>query len=195
MNWDEYYTKINNSKPSNLLKRFSEMNAKRKTAIDLGCGSGKDTIFLLKNGYKVYAIDKEEIIKKYIDDKINQDEKMRLKYIIKDFEKIDFPKVDLINANLSISFCHPNKIDNLLKNIKASINIDGFFVGNFLGILDDWHTNKNMTFFAEQQIKEIFKNFKIIYFNEINEDKKAVNGNLKHWHIYELIAYKFKDIK
>ena len=63
MNWDEYYTKINNSKPSNLLKRFSEMNAKRKTAIDLGCGSGKDTIFLLKNGYKVYAIDKEEIIK------------------------------------------------------------------------------------------------------------------------------------
>ena len=193
MNWNEYYTKINNSKPSNLLRRFSEMNVVRRTAIDLGCGSGKDTIFLLKNGYKVYAIDKEEIIKKYIDDKIDKEEKMRLEYIIKDFGKIEFPKVDLINANLSISFCNPNKIDNLLKNIKSSINIDGFFVGNFLGILDDWNTNKNMSFFTEQQIRETFKNFKIIYFNEITENKKAVNGNLKHWHIYELIAYKSKN--
>ena len=193
MNWNEYYIKINNSKPSNLLRRFSEMNVVRRTAIDLGCGSGKDTIFLLKNGYKVYAIDKKEIIKKYIDDKIDKEEKMRLEYIIKDFGEIEFPKVDLINANLSISFCNPNKIDNLLKNIKSSINIDGFFVGNFLGILDDWNTNKNMTFFTEQQIKETFKNFKIIYFNEITENKKAVNGNLKHWHIYELIAYKSKN--
>lgn len=36
------------------------MGIKPDFAIDLGCGVGRDTIYLLHNGWKVLAIDKED---------------------------------------------------------------------------------------------------------------------------------------
>ena len=36
------------------------MGIKPDFAIDLGCGAGRDTIYLLHNGWKVLAIDKED---------------------------------------------------------------------------------------------------------------------------------------
>ena len=40
--------------------------------------------------------------------------------------------------------------------------------GNFLGKEDEWSKDANRTFVNEKEIKDIFKNFKIIYFNEKN---------------------------
>lgn len=35
------------------------MGIKPKNAVDLGCGAGRDTIYLIKNGWNVLAIDRE----------------------------------------------------------------------------------------------------------------------------------------
>ena len=36
----------------------------------------------------------------------------------------------------------------------------------------------------------LFKNFDIIHFKEIEEDRKTALGVEKHWHIYDVIAKK-----
>ncbi len=57
--WENYYRKIYRRTPSlTLLKALDicDANRKNKFAIDLGCGSGRDTIWLLQNKWKVLAI-------------------------------------------------------------------------------------------------------------------------------------------
>ena len=62
VDWEEYYKIHTNDdiQPNRLLKNITDKLSNVKTAIDLGCGAGTDTIFLLENGIHVYAIDKEE---------------------------------------------------------------------------------------------------------------------------------------
>ena len=62
-----------NNKPFDLIRKFfiNKYNQKLQgnVAIDLGCGTGNDTVFLLDNGFKVTAIDQEEQVKKIIKNK------------------------------------------------------------------------------------------------------------------------------
>ena len=56
----KYYENTENALPHPMVKKIINMNIKPKNAIDLGCGTGRDTIYLIKNGWKVVSIDKED---------------------------------------------------------------------------------------------------------------------------------------
>lgn len=47
-----------------------------------------------------------------------------------------------------------------------------------------------MVFLLKKEVLELFKNFDIIHFEEIEEDRKTALGVEKHWHIYDVIAKK-----
>ena len=47
-----------------------------------------------------------------------------------------------------------------------------------------------MTFLTEKQIKNLFKEFEIIKFKEVEKDGLTGMGKMKHWHIYNVIAKK-----
>ena len=47
-----------------------------------------------------------------------------------------------------------------------------------------------MVFLLKEEVLELFKNFDIIHFKEIEEDKKTALGVMKHWHIYDVIVKK-----
>lgn len=70
---EKYYEATMNNKPFDLIRKFfiNKYNQKLQgnVAIDLGCGTGNDTVFLLDNGFKVTAIDQEEQVKKIIKNK------------------------------------------------------------------------------------------------------------------------------
>lgn len=67
----------------------------------------------------------------------------------------------------------------------------GHFVGNFFGIKDEWkETKSNMTFLNKQQTLELFNEFEIINFKEIEKNGTTGLGNIKHWHIFDIIARK-----
>lgn len=169
LTWNEFYKKTELENPSIILKKFFEMkldNNTLKRAIDLGCGSGNDTIYLLKKNYFVTAVDKEQdvidIIKNRISDTSN------VNFIIEKFESIKLEKnqSDLVVSNLSIYFCNPKYFKKFCNEFTNAISPNGYFVGNFLGKEDEWSKDTSRTFVNEKEIKDIFKNFKIIYFNE-----------------------------
>lgn len=47
-----------------------------------------------------------------------------------------------------------------------------------------------MVFLLKEEVLTLFKNFDIIHFEEIDEDRKTALGVEKHWHIYEVIVNK-----
>ena len=47
-----------------------------------------------------------------------------------------------------------------------------------------------MTFFTKEQVLKLFDEFDIIKFNEVEKDDLTGLGNMKHWHIFNVIAKK-----
>ena len=64
-------------------------------------------------------------------------------------------------------------------------------LGTFFGTKDSWVEIKpKMVFLSKTEVLELFKDFDIIHFKEIEVDKKTALGVMKHWHIYDIIAKK-----
>ncbi len=58
---EKFYNNTTDAKPNYTIKKFIELNVEPGNAIELGCGAGRDTVFLIKNGWNVLAIDREDV--------------------------------------------------------------------------------------------------------------------------------------
>lgn len=47
-----------------------------------------------------------------------------------------------------------------------------------------------MVFLSKEQVLDLFNDFTIIEFSEVEKDGKTGLGKTKHWHIYNIIAKK-----
>ena len=62
----------------------------------------------------------------------------------------------------------------------------GMFIPN-----DEWKNKKEgMTFLTKEQVMELFKDYEIIDFKEVEKDGTTALGKEKHWHIFNIIAKK-----
>lgn len=77
------------------------------------------------------------------------------------------------------------------QEICNSIKPNRIFVGNFFELKDEWNTKSDKrTFLSKQNVIELFKDFDIIEFEEIEKDKPAALGKMKHWDTFEVMAKK-----
>ena len=189
-NSEEYYNKTKGNNPSGLIKTFFFMNfdkeLKGKAVIELGTGAGNDAKYLLEKGFKVTCIDKEEKSKEITMSQITQNE--NLKFELQEFENLKLNKADLIYSCFSLHFCNPDKFNNMMNEIINNINTNVFFVGNFLGEEDGWYGNHSMTFLSKEKVLDYFKDFEIKYYAEKKYMKNSVKGDMKNWHVFEIIA-------
>lgn len=183
----EYYKATMNKPVSSIISKFFNNKYNEKLtgniAVDLGCGTGNDTEFLISKGFKVTAIDSENQVRDILDRKIIN--KANLNVIIDDFSKIEIPRADLILANMSLFFVKDN-FDKFLKNILERINKKGFIVANFLGKEDDWNGIK--TTIEKEKLLGYFKDFEINYYSEEKYYRNTALGKNKFWHVYTKIA-------
>ena len=190
---EKYYEKTKNALPHENVKEFIKIENKQGKAIDIGCGAGRDTVFLIKNNWSVIAIDREDT-KDTISSELNDAELRRFRFSRQDFENIKLEENDLVVANFSIPFCNKKYFSELWNKIVESISEDGYFVGNFFGLNDSWvNIKENMVFLSKEQVLKLFEeSFKIIKFKENEKGAKTALGKIKQWHIYEIIAKKRK---
>ena len=188
---EKYYKNTENALPNTIIQKFISMNIKSENAIELGCGAGRDTVYLIRNGWNVFAIDKEDT-EQIISNKLDDEELKRFKFERQNFENIKLERAKLLVANFSIPFCRKDCFNQFWSKIVDSILKNGYFVGSFLGLNDSWAKNKKqMIFLSKEQVLELFKDsFEIVYFNEIEKDGTTGLGKMKHWHIYNVIAKK-----
>ena len=164
---ERYYDNTEADTPKKNVKYFVDnISTTSGKAIDIGCGSGNDSVYLIK-------------------------EQKRFKFQQQNFNDMKLEKADLIVANYSLPFCNNEKINYVWKNIVNSIRTNGYFVGNFFGIKDSWNkAESNMTFFTKEQVLNLFDEFDIIKFNEVEKEGLTGLENMKHWHIFNVIAKK-----
>lgn len=189
---EKYYDNTSMANPNYNVKKFIELNVKPENAIELGCGAGRDTIYLIENGWNVLAIDAEDVESR-IRKRLNERKSKKFRFLRQRFEYLELENTKLLVANFSLPFCDRNNFKKLWNKISDSILIDGYFVGNFLGINDEWkNTKEKMTFLTKEQVMELFKDFNIIEFKEVEKDNFTGLGKMKHWHVFNVIAKKWR---
>jgi len=190
-NWDEYYKKIQGRAPRQLLldalEKFPADAALQ--AIDLGCGDGTETAFLLSRNWHVLAVDGEPAGINRLMGKVPQEAQTRLHTQVAKFEEVHLPHADLIHASYSIPFCHPDHFPALWEKITKALNPGGRFAGQFFGVHDSWADNTDMTFHTADQVRTMIGTFETEYFHEEDADGHAASGP-KHWHVFTVIARK-----
>lgn len=184
---EDYYKNTRGLKPSPLLvEALGVLKTDRKVALDLGCGTGRDTKLLLESGFQVTAIDSEPLVAQYI-------ENLRylgdLTYTQSTFEDFEYQHYDLINARYSLPFSPSQSFPIIIGKILKSLNPGGVFAGQLFGINDEWNTlGSGICFLEESEIHKLFAALEIIKLNEKDEDGLLADGSAKHWHVFDIIA-------
>lgn len=188
---EKYYNNTESKKPRNNVQYFiDKVICKPGNAIELGCGAGNDTVYLIKNNWNVLAIDRENVEER-IAKRLNNEELEKFRFQKQNFENLEIERSNLIIANYCLPFCNKDKFEELWNKIKISILDKGYFVGNFFGLNDSWNeAETEKVFLSKKQVMELFKDFEIILFKEIEKDALTGLGKMKHWHIFDVIAKK-----
>lgn len=118
---EKYYNNIEN-KPANKNVQYliNQIKPTPSTAIDIGCGAGRDTVFLIQNGWKVLAIDQNDVEER-INKRLTKEEKHSFRFSRQQFENIELEQANLIVSNFSLSFCDKDEFSRLWNKIKKSI--------------------------------------------------------------------------
>ena len=117
---EKYYENTKDALPHKNIKEFIKISDKQGNAIDLGCGAGRDTVFLVKNNWNVLAIDREET-KEIISNMLNTEEMKRFRFSSQTFEEIKLEENNLIVANFSLPFCSKEYFNEFWNKIVDSI--------------------------------------------------------------------------
>ena len=112
--WPSYYDAVKDNPPRpTLLIAVEAWNGSPGFALDLGCGSGRDTLTLLARGWRVHAIDTEQDAFVRLEQSVPTMQRGQLTWALGRFEEIDLPKANLANASFSLPFCRPEMFPSL----------------------------------------------------------------------------------
>lgn len=197
--WTEYRRRTKEKLPKKPLVKLLDKLEPGK-AIELGPGSGIDTLYLLEKGWQVLGVDSasgtEEDIRSLISTK-NEEALANFSFINQSFEKLELEKeeYDLLVGFNSVFFCSPEKFNDFFETLTGSIKPQGYLLINLLGKKDDWNKtgSRYKTFLEKEEILELLKGFEIDE-NTIKErefdSKTTISKIPKHWHTFFICAKK-----
>ncbi|GAA4596926.1 SAM-dependent methyltransferase [Actinoplanes octamycinicus] len=154
-----------------------------RTAVDLGCGAGRETRALLEGGWEVHAYDSDASMLAAVD-RGNP----RLNAHLLSFEQItELPRADLIYAGYSLPYQNRASFDRLWTLVRAALAPGGLLAVDLFGVRDAWAGNSDWTFLTAAEASGLAAGLKVEHWREEDEVGPAFSGP-KHWHVFELIA-------
>ena len=159
-----------NKKVEKLIKLLSE-NGK---VLDLGCGMGANSIFLMKQGFEVTAVDKD------INSKLKE-KHPKINFIEKDILEFDFPEqeYDLVLAINLLHFFNLEDIRLLIDKIIKSLKNNGLL---YLQVFSKKDLNKKFHhLFDKQELLVFFSKNKIIEIDQfLKKENHPPTGEHEH---------------
>ncbi len=191
--WAAYYEKLRDRPPRRTLllalDRFGAPPA-GALAIDLGCGDGRDTIEMLRRGWRVVAVDAEpEALRRLQDRPLPPGSE--LTPIVARFEDVPLPLgLSLVNSSFAMPLCEPEAFHRLWQRIREALPAGGRFSGQWYGPRDSWVGRPGITFVSRDEALELLKGLDLEMFEEEEADSVTPRGTPKHWHIFHVVARK-----
>ena len=190
--WARYYAASGTEPRETLLDALARREAEGVEpglAVDLGCGTGRDTLELLRRGWRVVAIDAEpRAIVTLRAEPVAQAAGEALDAVLASFVDAEWPSADLVNASFSLPFCAPDGFAGTWRRIRDSLRPGGRFAGNLFGDRDGWAPADDVTFLTRAEVDELLAGLEVERLEEIERDGRTALGTPKHWHVFHVVA-------
>lgn len=181
--WNEIFKSYERNKPKYdlWLDKYEDILIKSKDIpiIDLGCGSGNDSLYLSERGYKVISCDfSEEALKRlsyFIDNPV-----IRL-FDLRDGLPFEDNSARVVISDLSLHYFYWEETEKILKEIDRVLTDDGILLCRVNSIKDtNYGAGKGIEleknyydiegslkrFFDKEEIEKLFRKWKIHYISE-----------------------------
>ena len=177
MSINTFYENTKDGGPNTNAAWFVKQHTQPGVAVDLGCGAGRDSVFLLKNGWKVYSYDIVDTTS-FFGKKLTDEEKSRFTFVESSIQDAVLPKCDLVIANFSLQNIKKEEFKPIVEKINNSLNPKGQFLALLWGDKDSWaKTNPNMAFFSKDEVEKMLQDKFEIKFSKGWQKEKAIMGD------------------
>ena len=190
--WSRFYAAAGSDPRETLLDALARFEAEGRTtgtAVDLGCGTGRDTVELLRRGWHVVAIDSQpeaiERLRAHPEAVAAAD---RLHTVAAGFEDAEWPAGDLVNASFALPFCPPEVFARTWPSIVSSLRPGGRFCGQLFGVHDQWSPSLDMNFHTREDVESLLDGLETERLEELEQDGRTAVGDTKYWHLFHVVA-------
>lgn len=184
-----YWRQHGEKPPRATLVRALEGFAGRKgEAVDLGCGIGRDTLPLLRAGWRVLAVDREaQAIARLAERAADEGLAAGLTTRVATIEEVAIPSCDLVVASFSL-FGLGEAFDEVWSRITAALRPGGRFAGQLLGPEDSWTGRPGMAVVDRARLDSLLAGWRIELCEEEHAPAVTPAGQTKHWHLWHVVA-------
>ncbi len=185
--WAAYHAATHGRPPHPLLVRAAAMLPAPGDALDLGCGAGNDTRYLLAIGFRVTAVDADPDAVRVLN-ALGEKRLQAIRSTFADFA-FDHDGYDLISAQLALPFNPPESFDAMFSRLVGALRPGGIFTGDLFGVRDAWNTSASgMRFHTRVEAERLLDGLQLREFREVEGDVQLVSGEPHHGHSFEIIA-------
>lgn len=172
-NYSDYYNSTVSVDLSKIYLEFTKMIPKAASIIDLGCGSGRDSLYFKREGYKVTAIDGSEKLAELASKLIDQD------VIVSKFEDLELmDRFDGIWACASLLHLDDIELEKLLIKLEAALVDGGTLYMSFKYGYTEFVDEKGRYFnsFTEEKIKDLVDRIPLLEITKVFRTVDVIPG-------------------
>lgn len=187
--WTRYYAAVGDEPRATLLRALELREAEGRApgyAVDLGSGTGRDTLELLRRGWRVLAVDAEPAAMELL--RRRAPAGVALEMRLGRFADVTWPSADIITSSFSLPFAPPEAFERAWSRIRASLVPGGRFCGQLFGDRDEWAGTEDMTVHSRAEVERLLDGLDVEQLDEVEEDGHTAIGEPKHWHLFHIVA-------
>ena len=158
---------------SHLYNDFLKHIPKGGHILDLGCGSGRDSLEFIKRGYKITAVDGSKELANAASKIIGQ------QVICSKFEDLKLTETfDGIWASASLLHVNKNEIVDVIKNVSSNLKPNGVFYMSFKYGENEYIDEKGRYFncYTEETFKEMLSQVQNLKIKTIYKSEDTLGG-------------------
>ena len=192
---EDYFPKKYNSNPvhSEVLEAMDTV--KPCKALDLGCGQGRNALFLAQHGFDVTAVDQNELSLEILQSIVEQED-LEMPVGIYDIHSASIGQTyDFIVSTVVLMFLQADRIPAIIKNMQEQTSIGGYNLIVCAMDTDDYPCSVNFPFtFKEGELANYYKDWELVKYNENpgHLHRRDENGNRIQLRFATMLAKKVK---
>lgn len=163
----DYFPKKYNSNPvhSEVLEAMESLSPGK--ALDLGCGQGRNALFLAQHGFEVTAVDQNELALEILQSIVEQED-LEMTVGLYDINSANLKQsYDLIVSTVVLMFLQADRIPAIIRNMQEQTNPGGYNLIVCAMDTEDYPCQVPFSFtFKEGELADYYKDWELIKYNE-----------------------------
>lgn len=176
----DYFPKKYNSNPvhSEVLEATESLSPGK--ALDLGCGQGRNALFLAQHGFEVTAVDQNELALEILQSIVEQED-LEMTVGLYDINSANLKQsYDLIVSTVVLMFLQADRIPAIIRNMQDQTNPGGYNLIVCAMDTEDYPCQVPFSFtFKEGELADYYKDWELVKYNENpgHLHRRDENGN------------------